>query len=427
MLLMLCLLFGRAHAQDYQPTSDILQAQERFQDQKLGIFIHWGIYSMMADGEWILNSKNLKTAEYAHLAHGFYPARFDAAEWIAAFKDAGARYITFTTRHHDGFSMFRTAASPYNIVDATPYRHDVLADLAKACAASDLSLHLYYSHLDWGRADYPMGRTGRNTGRPDSLQNYDSYLSFMKTQLTELLTQYGKIGCIWFDGWWDHDEDSIPFDWRLPEQYALIHSLQPSCLVANNNHQPPFPGEDIQIFERDVPGENKAGLSGQAVSSLPLETCETMNGSWGYRMSDMNYKSTKEIVHLLVNTAGRNANLLLNVGPRPDGSLPEVCKERLKELGQWMRTYGQSIYGTRGGIVPPQSWGATTQKGNTLYVHILQHDSTMLEIPLMRRIRSAKLFGKQEKIRYKQSRTGTMLYLPSKPVDYDTIVELELK
>lgn len=241
-----------ASAQAYQPSPQIKQAQQEFQDQKFGIFLHWGIYSMLGDGEWVMNNRSINYEEYPHLADGFYPSKFNADEWVAAFKDAGARYITFTTRHHDGFSMFKTATSTYNIVDGTPYAHDVLADLATACRKQGLSLHLYYSHLDWHRLDYPLGRTGRKLGRPTDQQDYAKYFDFMNQQLTELLTNYGKIGCIWFDGWWDHDSDPKPFDWRLDEQYQLIHQLQPQCLVANNHHQKPYEGEDIQIFERDV-------------------------------------------------------------------------------------------------------------------------------------------------------------------------------
>ena len=145
-----------AAAQSYEPSAEIKKAQQEFQDQKFGIFLHWGIYSMMGQGEWVMHNRNINYQEYRHLADGFYPSKFNADEWVEAFKDAGAKYVTFTTRHHDSFSMFKTAASTYNIVDGTPYAHDVLADLANACHKQGLSLHLYYSHLDWQRPDYPL-------------------------------------------------------------------------------------------------------------------------------------------------------------------------------------------------------------------------------------------------------------------------------
>ena len=158
----------------------------------------------------------------------------------------------------------------------------------------------------------------------------------MNRQLSELLTGYGPIRAIWFDGWWDHDQDSVPFNWQLPQQYALIHSLQPGCLVGNNHHQAPFEGEDIQIFERDIPGHNEFGYSGQDISSLPLETCQTMNWSWGYRVTDKDYRSPEDLVQYLVRTAGKGANLLLNIGPRPDGTLPDEALERLEYMGRWL-------------------------------------------------------------------------------------------
>ena len=412
----------------YAPSEAIKQAQQEFQDSKFGIFIHWGIYSMLGDGEWVMNNKKLNYEEYTHLAGGFYPSKFDARAWVRAFKDAGARYVTFTSRHHDGFSMFKTATSPYNVVDGTPFKRDVVAELAQACHSEGLGLHLYYSHLDWHRTDYPLGRTGRKLGRPTQGQNYDSYLKFMKQQLTELLTGYGKIDCIWFDGWWDHDSDASPFDWRLPEQYALIHKLQPGCLVANNHHQSPFAGEDIQIFERDVPGENKAGLSGQAVSLLPLETCQTMNESWGYDIADSNYKSADELIQLLASTAGRNANLLLNIGPRPDGELPQESLDRLKAIGQWLRVNGESIYGTRGGMVSPRHWGVTTQRGDTLYVHILDWADTALPLPIgKRKVKSATLLAGGAAVKTSAIPGGVVVLLPQVPTGPDTVVKLVLK
>lgn len=415
-----------ASAQAYQPSPQIKQAQQEFQDQKFGIFLHWGIYSMLGDGEWVMNNRSINYEEYPHLADGFYPSKFNADEWVAAFKDAGARYITFTTRHHDGFSMFKTATSTYNIVDGTPYAHDVLADLATACRKQGLSLHLYYSHLDWHRLDYPLGRTGRKLGRPTDQQDYAKYFDFMNQQLTELLTNYGKIGCIWFDGWWDHDSDPKPFDWRLDEQYQLIHQLQPQCLVANNHHQKPYEGEDIQIFERDVPGENKAGLSGQDISRLPLETCQTMNDSWGYDITDKNYKSADEIIRLLVNTAGRNANLLLNIGPRPDGKLPQESLDRLKAIGKWLRANGESIYGTRGGVVTPRDWGVTTQKGKTLYVHILNLQDASLFLPV-ENVKRAVMFADMSPVKVTRCPGGVTLSFSAIPSGVDTIVKVSLK
>ncbi len=413
-------------AQSYTPTEENLKSRQEFRDARFGIFLHWGLYAMLATGEWTMTNHNLNYKEYAKLAGGFYPSKFNAAEWVAAIKASGAKYICFTSRHHEGFSMFDTKYSDYNVVDATPFKRDVLKELADECHKQGIRLHLYYSHIDWYREDCPWGRTGRGTGRPNPKGDWASYYRFMNNQLTELLTNYGPIGAIWFDGWWDQDQNP-GFDWQLPGQYELIHKLQPACLVGNNHHQVPFEGEDIQIFERDLPGENKSGLSGQDISSLPLETCETMNGMWGYKITDQNYKSTKTLIHYLVKAAGKDANLLMNIGPQPDGCLPEVALERLKEIGEWMKTYGETIYGTRGGCVAPHPWGVTTQKGDRLFVHILDLQDKALFLPLEdRKVKRAMDFASRQAVKFKRVDGGVVLQFAEAPTEVDKVVELQL-
>ena len=420
------LLAFNGFAQDYVPTPENLQARKEFSDMKFGIFLHWGIYSMFAQGEWYMHNANIDWREYEKAASSFYPARFNAEAWVKAIKDAGARYITFTTRHHDSFSMWDTEQSDFNIVDATPYQKDVLKMLADECHKQGVMLNLYYSHLDWRREDYPLGRTGRGTHRDASKADWPSYYKFMNNQLTELLTHYGKVGAIWFDGFWDHDEDTVPFDWQLGPQYELIHRLQPSCLVGNNHHVEVHPGEDIQIFERDVPGQNTAGLSGQAISRLPLETCQTMNGMWGYKIIDQNYKSSDELIRLLVRTSGKGANLLLNIGPQPNGELPATALERLKDMGEWLRANGESIYGTTAGDLEEQPWGVTTRKGNALYLHILDLDSHALELPLSCKVKSACILNGQA-VKFRQTKTDITLTFDEKPSGTDYIVKLITK
>lgn len=416
-----------AFGQEYIPTEENLKARKEFSDMKFGIFLHWGIYSMFAQGEWYLHNADLDRMEYAKAASGFYPANFDADAWVSAIKDSGAKYITFTTRHHDSFSMWHTAQSDYNIVDATPYKKDVLKMLADACHNQGIQLNLYYSHLDWTREDYPQGRTGHGTHRDPSKANWPSYYSFMNKQLTELLTNYGKIGAIWFDGFWDHDEDATPFDWQLGPQYEMIHKLQPSCLVGNNHHVDIHPGEDIQIFERDVPGENEAGYSGDmAISRLPLETCQTMNGMWGYKIIDQNYKSAEELIRLLVRTSGKGANLLLNIGPQPNGELPATALERLKEIGAWLRVNGESIYGTVAGDIEGQPWGVTTRKDNALYVHILNLEEATLDLQLACKVKSATLIDGTP-VRFKKTKSGVTLSFDKVPSGTDYIVKLITK
>lgn len=419
-----CLAQEQVH---YVPTSENLKARQEFADSKLGIFIHWGIYSMFAQGEWYMTNANIDNKEYAKAASAFYPIGFDAKEWVSAIKAAGAKYICFTSRHHDGFSMWDTEQSDYNIVDATPFGRDVIKELADECHRQGIKLHLYYSHIDWTRDDYPAGRTGRGTGKDPSKEDWPSYYAFMNRQLTELLTRYGDVGAIWFDGWWDHDIDSIPFDWQLEEQYALIHRLQPSCLVGNNHHQSPIEGEDIQIFERDLPGENKAGLSGQAVSRLPLETCQTMNGMWGYKIIDQNYKSTETLIRYLVSTSGKGANLLLNVGPQPNGKIPAAALDRLREIGEWTSRYGETIYGTVAGDIPVQEWGVTTRKGNRLFVHIFDHQEKSLTLPLQSKVKKAFVYDTKQTLKTKRTEEGVTIFFDEVPSGTDYIVELEMR
>ena len=412
----------------YQPTEEVLKSRQDFQDEKFGIFIHWGIYSMIGHGEWVMDKENINYKEYRHLADGFYPSKFNAEEWVQAFKAAGAKYITFTSRHHDGFSMFKTATSNYNIVDGTPYKRDVLKELADACQKHGMKLHVYYSHLEWNRLDYPQGWSAIRTGRPTNQENFDSYLQFMKQQLTEILTNYGPVRCIWFDGHWDQ-KNRKNFDWHLDEQYALIHKLQPACMVANNHHYAPKPGEDIQLFEQDLPGENTAGFSGTSkIGQLPLETCLTMNKTWGYDITDKKYKSNSYLIQKLVQAAGKNANLLLNIGPRPDGQLPVEAVERLKAMGEWLNKYGETVYGTRGGIVAPHEWGVSTQKGNTLYIHILKWNDRGLFLPITdTKVLKAVMFDGKQPVTVTRTKAGVVLELPEVPKGVDTIVELTLQ
>lgn len=410
----------------YVPSESNLQARKEFSDSKFGVFIHWGIYSMFGQGEWYMTNAGINCHEYAKAASGFYPIRFDAKEWVSAIKAAGAKYICFTTRHHDGFSMFDTKYSDYNIVDATPFKRDVVKELAEECRKQGIKLHLYYSHLDWTREDYyPYGRTGRYTGRTKH-GNWNDYFNFMNNQLTELLTNYGPIGAIWFDGMWDQPDD---FDWRLDEQYALIHKLQPACLIGNNHHKKPIEGEDFQMFERDLPGENKAGLSSESeIGHLPLETCQTMNGMWGYKIQDQNYKSVSELIRLLVSAAGKGANLLMNVGPQPNGEIPAVALERLKGMGEWLSKYGETIYGTTKDDVMSAEWGTTTRKGNMLYVHILTDNMPQfVTLPLKDKVVSAVNLNTGTKVSYEKIKGGIVLHTGNLEADIDCIVELKLK
>lgn len=396
-------------------------AREWYRDAKFGLFIHWGVYSLLGSGEWVMQNRGIRVAEYEWLASTFNPVRFDAEEWVMLAKAAGMRYITITARHHDGFSMFASRVTRYNIADWTPFRRDPLRELADACRRHGLKLFFYYSQLDWHHPDYwPRGETGRSTGRADA-GSWDRYLDFMDAQLEELLTGYGPLGGIWFDGMWDKPQAP----WRLDRTYALIHRLQPAALIIPNHHKAPLPGEDVQTFEQDLPGANTAGFNTSEIGSLPLETSLTMNNSWGFNVTDRSFKSATQLIHYLVRAAGFGANLLLNVGPRPDGTIQPEAADRLREMGRWMDQFGSSIQGTRAGPIPPRDWGVTTQRGDTVYVHVLNWSDRQLSLPALgTRIRSASLLGSGEAVPFAQTNAGVTLTLPSTAGMPDRVIVL---
>ncbi len=403
----------------YTPAQENLEAREWFQDAKFGLFVHWGVYSLLGKQEWVMETDTFTVEEYEKLPGQFYPVNFDPDEWCRMAKNAGMQYITITSKHHDGFAMFDSKISDYDIVDSTPYGKDVLKMLAEACERHGLKLFFYHSQLDWRHPDYyPRGRTGQSTGRPDSGE-WEKYLDYMDAQLAELCTGYGRIGGIWFDGMWDKPDA----DWRLGKTYRMIHDLAPWAMVGSNHHVKPYPGEDFQMFERGLPGKDPWGKGG--VSALPLETCETLNKHWGYNWSDKEFKSVKELIHYLVKAAGNNANFLLNVGPRPDGTIQEEFRERLAAMGGWLETNGESVYGTRGGPVPPQSWGVTTHTENAVYLHVLSETDELIALPdLGRNVKTITTLDGNE-VTFNKTKNGFLIKVPDKRDAYDTVLKVQ--
>ena len=370
----------------YVPSAGNMAQRAWFRQARLGLFIHWGIYANLGRGEWVLHNDQLHLDDYRQLAPRFNPVFFNATEWVLMAKDAGMRYITITAKHHDGFCLWHTKQTTWNVIDATPYPTDIIKSLAAACREHGLKLGLYYSPLDWSHTDYyPRGFTGTMTGRPDA-GDWSAYLAYMNRQLQELVTEYGSdLLAIWLDGWWDLPSNER---WQTHQTYQLIHRLNSSVLVGNNHHRTPFWGEDIQIFEKDAPGENSKGFahaSLQVEDRLPLETCDTLhqNGAWGYT-ADHTPRPIADIVKLVARTAGFDANLLLNLGPPPDGMWQLEMQETLQQLGGWMRMFGHTIYDTRGGPVGPQAWGVCTHRGADLWLHVLDwpEDLATLDIAL---------------------------------------------
>ncbi len=338
------------------------------------MFIHWGLYALIGKGEWAMHTERVPVGDYEALAPRFNPEKFNADEWVRIAADAGQKYMVFTSRHHDGFSMYDTALSDYKITN-TPFKRDPAAELANACARhGGIKLGFYSSLLDWRHPAYRF--------RAESGLAWSDYIGFLHGQVRELCTNYGSIACLWFDGDWPHhafDASNEHFraggSFEYDTLYGMIHTLQPDAVVHNNRHVEPLPGEDVQGFEQDLPGENSAGFNATEKYDLPAEVCMTINEHWGYAPGDANHKSTRTLVHKLAKSAAVGANYLLNVGPTALGEIVPAHAQRLREVGAWLAANGASIYGTRAGALPFAPGTASTRAGGTHYLHVLDYIS----------------------------------------------------
>jgi alpha-L-fucosidase len=437
-VLLLSTLIGKSQGNDldkgqagYVPSPENLQNREWFRDAHFGMFIHWGVSSVLGkEIGWALSGQNVD--EYRLNMHKFDPEKFDAAAVVKLAKDAGMKYITFTTRHHDSFSMFDTKYSDWGIM-GTPYAKDVLKMLADECRKQNIRLFCYYSLTDFYRPDYCQGNVKKGTGIKGDC-NWDAYIQFMKNQLTEILTNYGPIYGIWFDGHWDQVErlgneknGKQLREWKYDEIYKLIHDLQPGCMIVNNHHLATFPGEDYQTFERDLPGSNTGGgfsADAKIAQDLPLESSDIIGRSWGYATGDTIDRSVKELVHLLIGSAGLGSNLLLNIGPTPEGEVRKAHKERLLAMGDWLKVYGETIYGTRKSFMKPAEWGVAVEKGDKVYIHITKPDKAGKELMLKGfpyKIAKASRFGTGKSVDYKLDKTTQSLSLKIAGLDADAI------
>jgi alpha-L-fucosidase len=406
------------------------QGLQWFQDARFGMFIHWGLYSLLARGEWVMFHEKIPVPEYEPLARQFNPVKFNADEWVSIAADAGQKYVVITSRHHDGFSMYDTALSDYKITH-TLFKRDPLRELADACARRhDVKLGFYVSLLDW---HHPAYRFRKETGK-----SWSEYNDFLHGQVRELCTNFGEIACIWFDGDWpraslegdrEHFRPGGPFEYE--KLYDMIHTLQPHAVVINNRHGEPLPGEDIQGFEQDLPGSNTAGFNTTTVSNLPLEVCMTINDSWAVNANDYSHKSARRLVHLLARSASVGANLLLNVGPTALGEILPVHVERLCQVGAWLNLYGESIYGTRAGIIPPTTNGScvSTRKGDVHYIHSLDYVSDCIKLKSVpEHITRATLVRDGSPIKPERKGELTVLTLaPSQRDPINTVIKLELQ
>ena len=438
LILFFLLIFSiKSFSQSYVPSQENLESRRWFSDAKFGLFIHWGVYSILGDGEWVMNNQNISIEEYEKLPSFFNPIDYNPSEWVKMAKDAGMKYITITSRHHDGFSMFDSKITDYDIIDSSPYKRDILKMLAEECRKEGIKLFFYYSLLDWHNDDYfPRGRTGNDIpGRKEG--KWEAYIDFMKVQLTELLTNYGEIGGIWFDGHWDQKEwdgkkfGNLKVDWHYEELYSLIHELQPQALIGNNHHIGVIDGEDFQMFEKDLPGGNTTGWGTpkNQIGNLPLEVCETINGSWGFNLKDRKHKSDKDLIHYLIKSSGYGSNFLLNVGPMPNGKIQPKHFSSLLRVGEWLDVYGETIYGSSKGPIPPNDSLVSTQKDGVVFLHLLDITDDKLEIKNFNgKISSIKNFINKDKIPFRVKKNTLVIDLQDQELDsISTVLVVETR
>ena len=398
---------------------------EHFQDIRFGMFIHWGLYSILARQEWIMHVESIPVAEYEKLASQFNPTKFNADEWVSIAADAGQKYMVITSRHHDGFSMYDTQLSDYKVTN-TPFGRDPIAELAAACARRrDIKLGFYSSLLDWHHPAYRF--------RQESGLAWSDYLDFLHGQVRELCTNFGELACLWFDGDWPHH----PFDatneyfrpggsFEYEKLYDMIHTLQPDTVIQNNRHAEPLPGEDIQGFEQDLPGANSAGFNETRVFDVPLEVCMTINDHWGVHTGDENHKSTRQLIHYLVRSASGGANYLLNVGPTAGGEILPAHAQRLREVGQWLATNGAAVYGTRAGKLAPSADVVSTSKGDIHYIHVLNYVSDCITLKGLSGNYQATLLRDGSPVKSVLKEDALVLTIPPEQRDpINTVVELK--
>jgi len=403
------------------------QAQRWLEDAKFGLFVHWGVSSLVGKGEWVMEQDTIPISEYEKLPPRFNPTEFDAQRWVKAVKEGGQKYLVITAKPHDGFALFDTALTRYDIVDATPYGKDPLKDLADACHQHGIKLFFYYSLLDWHHPDYyPRGKTGRHAGREDR-GDWSRYVAYYQGQVRELCTQYGEIGGFLFDGEWDRPDA----DWDLEGAYKIVHDLQPGALVANNHSGAPQAGEDFQIVDRDRPGGDKVGAI--LSTTLPRVTCLTLSGSAGPGPGGDDSRNPAPIIHELLAAAGQGANLLLNVGARPEGTLSPDFTERLAEAGKWLDQNGATVYGMRRGPVPTQPWGVSVSKpssgseAGTIYLHVIKPEIPV-RLPRAFATFDAWFLGKTEHLSAAALGNEIIINVPAKDrMTIDTIIVLRPK
>lgn len=448
--LLIAIIFGLQPLFSQQLSKD--QRMKWWREARFGMFIHWGDYAQWAGmykghevghgGEWIMNRAKIPVAEYQAHAKLFNPVKFNADDWVKMAKNAGMKYIVITAKHHDGFAMFKTKASKWNIVDATPYGKDILKPLAAACKKYGIKLGFYYSQAqDWNNPGGAVARKVASEGwpNPDSAKidaytkahnghwdpaqetkTFDQYIDDVAVpQVKELLTNYGDVAVLW----WDtptHMTDEAAYKLQ-----ALL-KLQPNIITNNRLKRPNFPG-DTKTPEQKIP--TQAELDGQ-----DWETCMTMNGTWGYKSWDHKWKSAETLIHNLCDIASKGGNYLLNVGPKPDGTFPQESIDRLKEIGDWMKVNSEAIYATKASPLAPLAWGRCTMKQQkditTLYLSVFDWptDGKLVVPGLTTKVISAKLLSTGKDLTTEKSNDGIIIKVSATAPDkIASVIKLEVR
>jgi alpha-L-fucosidase len=413
-----------------------------FYQARFGMFIHWGIYSVPAGtykgqqvpgiGEWIMEKAKIPVAEYEQFAKQFNPTKFNADEWVQIAKNAGMKYIVITSKHHDGFCLWDSKFTDYDIIDATPFKRDILAELAQACKKHGIRLCLYHSIMDWHYPDAQAPFYPSYNDKNKSNLNFDRYVEYyLKGQIKELVQNYGPLGILWFDGEWVRDW-SREMGWNM---YEYVLSLQPDIIINNRvgkgrqgmrglSESDEFAG-DYGTPEQQIPA---TGLPG-----VDWETCMTMNDTWGYKSYDKNWKSTQDLLCKLADIASKGGNFLLNIGPTAEGLIPQPSVERLTAMGEWMKINGESIYGTTASPLGQLPWGRCTAKPGKLYLHVFDWPADgKLTVPnLKNKVTKAYLLAdtKHPSLPVKHiSENEVTITIPEKAPDpINTVIVLEIE
>ncbi len=411
-----------------QPSQPPLSETERlawFKESKFGIFFHWGAYSVIGRHEWARHRFQIPQAEYDKYAKQFNPVNFNAEEWVNLARNAGAKYMVVTSKHHDGFSIFRSKASDYDM-EITSYQGDPLKELARAAQRKNMRLGFYHSIMDWRHPDYRPKREWE-TKTPNAGGNKGRYVDFMKAQIRELLTGYGDVSMMWFDGEWEHTLRDLKRD---DEVYDFIRNLQPNCLINDRLYErQPGNKADFGTPEQFVPATGVLDPSGK---STLWESCVTINqDGWGYNKYETEFKTSRDLIRMLIEVVSKGGNLLLNVGPMPDGRIQSEFVERLDAMGRWMKVNSEAIYGTTASpFARLPFFGRATVKNNNLYLHVFEWPKDgRLRIPGIKNpVFSARILGAPNAVvGIKKENDDVLLTLPTEaPNDVASVIALKL-